>query len=266
MASILCLSRISHSTLNSSSALHLIASPVSHMTVRNAHPHSLSSCAIPPSTTTAQLSTLLYFADTDMFFDENSPHTAPPLLTFKWCGLQISTHPHTLPLSLELPLHPPTSSALPTMSSLTPTSSGDDSSTIPLTTVFSSTIIGVTSTSVIVLPLPTSDSASSSSSVGHWVVDEDSDWLFLITSSYTLCVTKTSKVMCWDIQTDACLTKLNLELDGSCGSAESNSRRGLFFTMVKVLIKSCAFSLNFFIFALLTSLKVTTTIAWLDRD
>ncbi|KAG6852399.1 hypothetical protein C0991_012390 [Blastosporella zonata] len=36
---------------------------------------------------------------------------------------------------------------------------------------------------------------------------EEVDWLSPITSSYTLCATKTGKVVCWDVQTDRCLAE-----------------------------------------------------------
>jgi len=45
--------------------------------------------------------------------------------------------------------------------------------------------------------------------VGHWVADKDFDWLAPIMSSYMLCMTKTGKVVYWDIQMDTCLAKLN---------------------------------------------------------
>ncbi|KAG6856069.1 hypothetical protein H0H87_007725 [Tephrocybe sp. NHM501043] len=37
--------------------------------------------------------------------------------------------------------------------------------------------------------------------------EEEVDWLSPITSSYTLCATKTGKVVCWDVQTDRCLAE-----------------------------------------------------------
>ncbi|KAF5374676.1 hypothetical protein D9615_008984 [Tricholomella constricta] len=39
--------------------------------------------------------------------------------------------------------------------------------------------------------------------------DEEVDWLSPITSSYTLCATKSGKVVCWDVQTDTCLAEWN---------------------------------------------------------
>lgn len=36
---------------------------------------------------------------------------------------------------------------------------------------------------------------------------EDVDWLSPITSSYTLCATKSGKVVCWDVQTNTCLAE-----------------------------------------------------------
>ncbi|KAJ4471445.1 hypothetical protein J3R30DRAFT_3380237 [Lentinula aciculospora] len=38
---------------------------------------------------------------------------------------------------------------------------------------------------------------------------EEVDWLSPITSSYTLCATKSGKVVCWDVQTDTCLAQWN---------------------------------------------------------
>jgi hypothetical protein len=46
--------------------------------------------------------------------------------------------------------------------------------------------------------------------VGHQVAGENFDWLPPIASGYPLCMTQTGKVVCWDIQTDTCLAKLNL--------------------------------------------------------
>lgn len=39
--------------------------------------------------------------------------------------------------------------------------------------------------------------------------DEEVDWLSPITSSYTLCATKSGKVVCWDVRTDKCLAVWN---------------------------------------------------------
>ncbi|KAJ4499704.1 hypothetical protein C8R41DRAFT_863696 [Lentinula lateritia] len=38
---------------------------------------------------------------------------------------------------------------------------------------------------------------------------EEVDWLSPITSSYTLCATKSGKVVCWDVQSDSCLAEWN---------------------------------------------------------
>ncbi|KZT03901.1 uncharacterized protein LAESUDRAFT_683058 [Laetiporus sulphureus 93-53] len=65
---------------------------------------------------------------------------------------------------------------------------------------------------------------------------EEVDWLSPITSSYSLCATKTGKVVCWDVQRDVCLAewdpherwelwKCRVEFDV----------RTVFFTMAKVL-------------------------------
>ncbi|TRM60020.1 hypothetical protein BD626DRAFT_572123 [Schizophyllum amplum] len=37
--------------------------------------------------------------------------------------------------------------------------------------------------------------------------DEEIDWLSPITSSYTLCATKSGKVVCWDVRSDTCLAQ-----------------------------------------------------------
>ncbi|KAG6808783.1 hypothetical protein H0H92_002917 [Tricholoma furcatifolium] len=67
--------------------------------------------------------------------------------------------------------------------------------------------------------------------------EEDVDWLSPITSSYTLCATKTGKVVCWDVQTDKCLAqwspgerwelwKCRVEFD----------EKTVYFTMAKVVV------------------------------
>lgn len=45
--------------------------------------------------------------------------------------------------------------------------------------------------------------------VVHAPPGEEVDWLSPITSSYTLCATKSGKVVCWDVQTDNCLAEWN---------------------------------------------------------
>jgi hypothetical protein len=123
--------------------------------------------------------------------------TAPPLLTFKWCGLQISTHPHPVAITRN---------------------------------AFVAT-----------------------------------EWLMRISTGFlrscpATCFAWWKLARSCDGTSRRTHVSLNwtLELDGSCESAES--RRGPLFTMVKVLIGSCVFSLNLFIFTLLPSLKITTTI------
>ena len=37
--------------------------------------------------------------------------------------------------------------------------------------------------------------------------EEDIDWLSPITSNYTLCATRSGKVICWDVQTDSCISQ-----------------------------------------------------------
>ncbi|TFY55137.1 hypothetical protein EVJ58_g8435 [Rhodofomes roseus] len=69
--------------------------------------------------------------------------------------------------------------------------------------------------------------------------NEEVDWLSPITSSYSLCATKSGKVVCWDVHRDKCLAewdprerwelwKCRVEFDS----------RTVFFTMAKVLHRS----------------------------
>ncbi len=66
--------------------------------------------------------------------------------------------------------------------------------------------------------------------------NEEVDWLSPITSKYTLCATKSGKVVCWDVKTDTCIAewcpperwelwKCRVEFD----------QRTVFFTMAKVI-------------------------------
>ncbi|KAE9388152.1 hypothetical protein BT96DRAFT_1074965 [Gymnopus androsaceus JB14] len=43
----------------------------------------------------------------------------------------------------------------------------------------------------------------------HTPPGKEVDWLSPITSSYTLCATKSGKVVCWDVQTNNCLAERN---------------------------------------------------------
>ncbi|KAF8623385.1 hypothetical protein AX17_007423 [Amanita inopinata Kibby_2008] len=69
--------------------------------------------------------------------------------------------------------------------------------------------------------------------------NEEVDWLSPITSKYTLCATKSGKVVCWDVKTNTCLAewspvgrwelwKCRVEFD----------KRAVFFTMAKVIAGS----------------------------
>lgn len=68
---------------------------------------------------------------------------------------------------------------------------------------------------------------------------EDVDWLSPITSSYTLCATKSGKVVCWDVQRDACLAEWN-----PCERWElwkcrvEFEEKTVFFTMAKALVRT----------------------------
>lgn len=66
---------------------------------------------------------------------------------------------------------------------------------------------------------------------------EEVDWLSPITSSYTLCATKTGKVVCWDVQTDRCIA------DWSPGERwelwkcrVEFEEKTVYFTMAKIMI------------------------------
>ncbi|KIM38040.1 hypothetical protein M413DRAFT_30449 [Hebeloma cylindrosporum] len=112
-----------------------------------------------PTTSTAQTSSRI---TTETFTPEPSTSTSsqePPMSS----SITDSPSPSgSSSWSGSSTVDPSISSAPPTaMSSLPPNSTDGDSSTIPLTTVFSSTIISITSTSIIVLPLPTSIATSS---------------------------------------------------------------------------------------------------------
>ncbi|KAF8901856.1 hypothetical protein CPB84DRAFT_1679333 [Gymnopilus junonius] len=65
---------------------------------------------------------------------------------------------------------------------------------------------------------------------------EEVDWLSPITSSYTLCATKSGKVVCWDVQTDRCLAEWNPGARWELWKCRVEfEERTVFFTMAKVL-------------------------------
>ncbi|KAG7439659.1 uncharacterized protein BT62DRAFT_957815 [Guyanagaster necrorhizus] len=65
--------------------------------------------------------------------------------------------------------------------------------------------------------------------------DEEVDWLSPITSSYTLCATKSGKVVCWDIQTDTCLAEWTPGEKWELWKCRVEfETRSVYFTMAKV--------------------------------
>ncbi|KAJ3512368.1 hypothetical protein NLJ89_g3561 [Agrocybe chaxingu] len=65
---------------------------------------------------------------------------------------------------------------------------------------------------------------------------EEVDWLSPITSSYTLCATKSGKVVCWDVQSDTCLAEWNPGARWELWKCRVEfEERTVFFTMAKVL-------------------------------
>lgn len=70
--------------------------------------------------------------------------------------------------------------------------------------------------------------------------DEEVDWLSPITSSYTLCATKSGKVVCWDVQSDTCLAEWNPGARWELWKCRVEfEERTVFFTMAKVISGSC---------------------------
>ncbi|TFK63662.1 hypothetical protein BDN72DRAFT_847371 [Pluteus cervinus] len=68
---------------------------------------------------------------------------------------------------------------------------------------------------------------------------EDVDWLSPITSSYTLCATKSGKVVCWDVQTDKCLAEWNPGGGWELWKCRVEfEERTVFFTMARILTHS----------------------------
>jgi len=65
---------------------------------------------------------------------------------------------------------------------------------------------------------------------------EEVDWLSPITSSYTLCATKSGKVVCWDVQTDSCLAEWNPGERWELWKCRVEfDERTVYFTMAKIL-------------------------------
>jgi hypothetical protein len=89
------------------------------------------------------------------------------------------------------------------------------------------------------------DNIALGSGVGNWykVVsappDEEVDWLSPITSSYTLCATKSGKVVCWDVQTDSCLAEWNPGERWELWKCRVEfEEKTVFFTMAKIVVGS----------------------------
>lgn len=69
--------------------------------------------------------------------------------------------------------------------------------------------------------------------------DEDVDWLSPITSSYTLCATKSGKVVCWDVQTDSCLAEWNPGERWELWKCRVEfEEKTVYFTMAKIMVGS----------------------------
>lgn len=73
--------------------------------------------------------------------------------------------------------------------------------------------------------------STSSDRPGQWYTkisappNEEIDWLSPITSSYTLCATKSGRVICWDVARDVCLAEWDPRtLSTRCGSSERVSK------------------------------------------
>ncbi|KAH0588413.1 hypothetical protein H2248_004264 [Termitomyces sp. 'cryptogamus'] len=67
--------------------------------------------------------------------------------------------------------------------------------------------------------------------------NEEVDWLSPITSSYTLCSTKTGKVVCWDVQTDRRLAEWSLGERWELWKCRVEfEEKTVYFTMAKVIV------------------------------
>ncbi|KAH9935112.1 uncharacterized protein BXZ73DRAFT_89497 [Epithele typhae] len=66
--------------------------------------------------------------------------------------------------------------------------------------------------------------------------DEEVDWLSPITSSYSLCATKSGKVVCWDVHRDICLAEWNPKERWELWKCRVEfDVRTVFFTMAKII-------------------------------
>jgi hypothetical protein len=66
--------------------------------------------------------------------------------------------------------------------------------------------------------------------------DEEVDWLSPITASYTLCATKSGKVVCWDVQRDVGIAEWNPGERWELWKCRVEfEQRIVYFTMAKVL-------------------------------
>ena len=66
--------------------------------------------------------------------------------------------------------------------------------------------------------------------------NEEIDWLSPITSSYTLCATKSGKVVCWDIASDKCIAEWNPGQKWELWKCRVEfDERAVYFTMAKLL-------------------------------
>ena len=69
--------------------------------------------------------------------------------------------------------------------------------------------------------------------------NEEVDWLSPITSSYTLCATKSGKVVCWDVTTDRCLSEWNPGEKWELWKCRVEfDQKAVYFTMAKLLSDS----------------------------
>lgn len=67
-------------------------------------------------------------------------------------------------------------------------------------------------------------------------LDEEIDWLSPITSSYTLCATKSGKVVCLDIASDQCIAECNPGQKWELWKCRVEfDERAVYFTMAKLL-------------------------------
>ncbi|KAI9455817.1 hypothetical protein HD554DRAFT_2030730 [Boletus coccyginus] len=97
--------------------------------------------------------------------------------------------------------------------------------------------------------------STSSDRPGQWYTkisappNEEIDWLSPITSSYTLCATKSGRVICWDVARDVCLAEWDPRtLSAQRGGSERKwelwkcrvefDERAVYFTMARVLEES----------------------------